>query len=81
MTVDEFFEAAVLSAIQNPAESAAAIRREQEQHPDEDCGFRLVRKYPVYIGETEAQARKRAIAEEEAAKREKAAEAEEQDRN
>lgn len=66
MTVDEFFQAAVLSAIEHPKEAAATIRREQDS--DEDCDIRLVRKYPVYKGETEAQARKRAIAEEEAAK-------------
>lgn len=68
MTPSEFFEASLLSAIEHPTETAAAIRRECEQHPDEDFGIRLARKYPVYKGETEAQAHKRTIAEEAANK-------------
>lgn len=64
MTADEFFEASLLSAMEHPAETAAAIRKSYERYPNEDFGIRLVRKYPVHNGETEAQARKRAIVEE-----------------
>lgn len=73
MTPDEFFEASLLSALEHPAETAAAIRKAYEQNPDEDFGIRLIRKYPVYKGETEAQAHKRALAEEAADKAKKAA--------
>lgn len=63
MTVSEFFQAAVLSAVQNPVETAA-IQEEWKQNPEGNLDIRLVRHYPVYKWETEAQARKRVIAEE-----------------
>lgn len=66
MTTDEFFEAVILSAIQHPAETAEIVQREQNQYSDEEPEICLVRQYPVHKGETRAQARKRAIAKEEA---------------
>lgn len=76
MTTDEFFEAVILSAIQHPAETAEIVQREQNQYSDEELEICLVRQYPVHKGETRAQARKRAIAKEEAEERKKARRAE-----
>lgn len=68
MTVDEFCESVLLSAVRHP-EEAESVCREYEQQPDKEPVIRLVRSYPVYKWETEAQALKRAITEEEAGKR------------
>ena len=67
LTPDEFFQAAVRNAIQWAEEDPEGCRKEYErcQEEAEECqDLQLIRFYPVHYGETEAQARKRKIAEE-----------------
>lgn len=63
MTPDEFACAAAQHVIDHPAE-AKRFHEEYSAHPDERLDIRLVRYYPVYKGETAAQARRRKFAEE-----------------
>ena len=69
MTLDEYACAAVQYAIDHPAE-AKRYQEDMATHPEEQLDIRMVRCYPVYKGETEAQARKRKLAEEAAEKTE-----------
>ena len=69
LTEDEFFEAAVLYAIRRAEAAPESFRRECLEAIDSaEYEIRLIRHYPVYIGETEAQAYKRKLAEEAAKK-------------
>ena len=63
MTLDEFFAAAVQSAIDDPEGTRVACK-EYEEHPESFPDINIVRFYPVYREETEAQARHRKLAEE-----------------
>ena len=63
MTLDEFACATLQHVIDHPAE-AKRFHEEYNAHPVEQIDIRLVRYYPVYKGETEAQARRRKLAEE-----------------
>ena len=63
MTLDEYACAAVQYAIDHP-EEAKRFQEDMAAHPDGQLDIRVVRCYPVYNGETEAQARKRKLAEE-----------------
>ena len=63
MTLDEYACAALQYAIDHPAE-AKRVNEELAAHPEEQLNIRLVRSYPVYKGETEAQAKRRKLAEE-----------------
>ena len=70
LTPDEFFQAAILRAIKQAKDDPEAERKkilENEKDP-ELAQVHLVRYYPVYKGETEAQAYKRKLAEEAASK-------------
>ena len=73
LTLDEFMEAAVENAIQRAKIDPDNLRKDIEES-EKDSEIRLIRYYPVYKGETEAQARKRTLLEE----AEEAEEAEEQ---
>lgn len=69
LTPDEFMEAALRDAIYRAKTDPEGYRKscmEIQQAGDDD--IRLVRCYPVYKGETEAQAYRRKLAEEEANK-------------
>ena len=65
LTTDEFFQAAVLDAIRKAEADPEGYKQSciEAQEPTESV-IRLVRYYPVYKGETEAQAYKRKLAEE-----------------
>ncbi len=63
MTLDEFFTAAVENTLSDP-ECAKKAYREMETHPENNLKISLVRAYPVYRDETEAQAKRRKLAEE-----------------
>ena len=67
MTLDEFFESALLDWIRRAKadpEGVKARMEEMKRCEKADEEITLVRDYPVYLGETEAQARKRKLAEE-----------------
>ena len=69
LTPDEFFEAAVRDSISKAKTDPEGFKQsciEAQRLPDSD--IRLVRYYPVYKGESEAQALKRKLAEEAAGK-------------
>lgn len=71
MTPDEFFEAAVENGLREAdADPNRYVkgRKERVQQTEHDKGIRLVRFYPVFRDETEAQALKRKLAEETAEK-------------
>ena len=63
MTLDEYACAAVQNVIADP-QGARRFHEELKAHPDDGLDIRLVRYYPVYKGETEAQAKRRKLAEE-----------------
>ena len=67
MTPDEFVEAAVtdvLRRVETDPEGLKRDRKEIEEHPEQGLQMHLVRYYPVFKGDTEAQALKRILAEE-----------------
>ena len=67
MTVDEFFESALLDWIRRAKADADGVKAQMEAMlPCKETGeeIALVRDYPVYLGETEVQARKRKMEEE-----------------
>lgn len=67
MTMDEFFQSAVAEAVRRAERDSEGLRREWEEiESDSESGMKvqLVRCYPVYQGETEAQALNRKLAEE-----------------
>jgi len=67
LTPNEFFEAAVTDAIRRAESDADGLRndcKELEEHPELGLQIQLVRFYPVFKGETKAQALKRKLAEE-----------------
>ena len=67
LTPDEFMEAALRDAIHRSKTDPEGYRKSvMEMQQSEDDEIRLVRCYPVYKGETEAQAYKRKLAEEKA---------------
>lgn len=63
MTLDEYAEAVLRRMIDNPEETWR-IHEEMGTSVDEPSEIRLIRFYPVYKGETEAQAKRRKLAEE-----------------
>ena len=70
LTRNEFFEALVRSygdLERKDPEEFNKMRNEMRALNEEECEIRLARIYPVYKGETEAQALKRKLAEEKAA--------------
>ena len=67
LTTDEFFQAAVLDAIRKAEADPEGYKQScMEAQESAESDIRLVRYYPVYKGETEAQAYKRKLAEEDA---------------
>ena len=65
LTPDEFFEAAILENMHMAETNPEGFKRNcMEAHESSEPEIRLVRFYPVYKGETEAHAYKRALAEE-----------------
>ena len=67
MTMDEFFQSAVADAIRRAERDPEGLRREWEEIEDgleSGMTIQLVRCYPVYQGETEAQALRRKLKEE-----------------
>ena len=70
LTPDEFFQKVVADALKDP-EATRRRHEELETHPELLPDIRLVRFYPVHVDETEAQARKRKLAEEAAEKNDK----------
>ena len=67
MTMDEFFQSAVAAAIRRAETDPEGLRREWEEieaGSESGMEIQLVRCYPVYQGETEAQALNRKLAEE-----------------
>ena len=63
ITTDEFVQASVRYAMDHPEESEKEAVLQQIQQANA-LGIRLVKMYPVYQGETEAQAYRRAVKEE-----------------
>ena len=63
MTSDEFIQASFRYAMDHPDESEKEAKLQQIQQVNA-LGIRLVKMYPVYQGETEAQAYRRAVKEE-----------------
>ena len=63
MTSDEFIQASFRYAMDHPDESEKEAKLQQIQQANA-LGIRLVKMYPVYQGETEAQAYQRAVKEE-----------------
>ena len=63
MTSDEFIQASFRYAMDHPDESEKEAKLQQIQRANA-LGIRLVKMYPVYQGETEAQAYRRAVKEE-----------------
>ena len=63
LTIDEFAEAAVRHFIDREKSDPEGLRKDMEEM-EKDSEIRLIRCYPVYKGETEAQALKRTLAEE-----------------
>ena len=63
MTSDEFIQASFRYAMDHPEESEREAKLQQIQKANKR-GIRLVKMYPVYQGETEAQAYQRAVKEE-----------------
>ena len=71
MTEDEFFQFIISDAIRRAEEDPEGYKQQcREALEESEYEVRLVRYYPVYKGETEAQAYKRKLAEESAEKRE-----------
>lgn len=73
MTPDEFLEAAVTDALRRADSDPEGLKRDRkeiEEHPELGLQIHLVRYYPVFKGETEAQALKRKLAEEAAREKE-----------
>jgi|GEM_PF-6003985 len=68
MTLDEFFAAAIQSALDDPEGTRKACQ-EMAENQENNLPINLVRLYPVYRDETEAQAKRRKLAEEAAQKR------------
>ena len=66
MTPDEFFEASIEAGLRKVKTDSEGSDRQYREQPQETerVGIRLVRFYPVFKGETEAQALKRKLAEE-----------------
>lgn len=62
MTSDEFIQASFRYAMDHPDESEKEAKLQKIQQANA-LGIRLVKMYPVYQGETEAQACRRAIRE------------------
>lgn len=63
----KFFQEAVrywINLAENDPEGARKAAEEAKNLKEEEVGIRLIRSYPVYKGETEAQALKRTLAEE-----------------
>ena len=65
MTLDDVVEVGMRGMIANPAQIKEMVQYYQD-HPEEYSDITFVREYPVLHGETEAQARKRRIADERA---------------
>ena len=63
LTIDEFAEAAAKHFIEREKSDPEGLRKDIEEM-EKDSEIRLIRCYPVYKGETEAQALKRTLAEE-----------------
>ena len=63
ITTDEFVQASFRYAMDHPEESEREAKLQQIQRANA-LGIRLVKMYPVYQGETEAQAYRRAVKEE-----------------
>lgn len=63
ITTDEFVQASFRYAMDHPEESEREAKLQQIQKANA-LGIRLVKMYPVYQGETEAQAYRRAVKEE-----------------
>ncbi len=63
MTLGEYACAALQYAVEHPVEAKHAYE-ELAAHPEDALDIRLVRYYPVFNGEKEAQARRRKLAEE-----------------
>lgn len=63
ITTDEFVQASFRYAMDHPEESEREAKLQQIQKANA-LGIRLVKTYPVYQGETEAQAYRRAVKEE-----------------
>lgn len=73
MTPDEFLEEAVTDALRRAGTDPEGLKRDRkeiEEHPKSGLQIHLVRYYPVFKGETEAQALKRKLAEEAAQEKE-----------
>lgn len=65
MTIDEFFEEALYSFIQRAEENQEYLKQIcLESQKYEDLEINTIRCYPVYVGETEAQALDRRLQEE-----------------
>lgn len=67
MTPDEFFEAAVEAGLREAdadPDRYGQARKERIRQAEHEMGIRLIRFYPVFKGETEAQALKRKLTEE-----------------
>lgn len=62
MTSDEFIQASFRYAMDHPDESEKEAKLQKIQQAN-SLGIRLVKMYPVYQGETEAQAYRRAVKE------------------
>ena len=63
ITTDEFVQASFRYAMDHPEESEREAKLQQIQRANA-LGIRLVKMYPVYQGETEAEADRRAVKEE-----------------
>ena len=63
ITSDEFIQKSFRYAMDHPEESEREAKLQQIQKANA-LGIRLVKMYPVYQGETEAQAYRRAVKEE-----------------
>lgn len=66
MTPDEFFEATIEARLRKAETDSEGCNSQHQEHvlQAEPAGIHLVRFYPVFKGETEAQALKRKLAEE-----------------
>lgn len=68
MTLDEYACTALQYMIDHP-EELKRLKEELDSHPNESPDVRVIRYYPVFKSETEAQARRRKLAEEAAQER------------
>ncbi len=60
LTYDELFNAAIRQVIDNPSEYAVMFQQCRERN-EADQGIQHIREYPVFEGETEEEARDRAL--------------------